>query len=620
MRHLRKHRNVILRILDILVIIFSYFISESIINNSFDIASKLNPTFLYTVGLALIIYIGLFHIFNTYKNITRYENGNDYLVYVLACLIGYIIIALLKIVANINITNSRVNMVAALIIVTAVIGYRVTLRLILTEWPYKNTNKDKEDNRKNVLIIGAGEAARIVIRTLKTTMRDMYHIIGLIDDNVNKINYVISGNKIIGTRQDIPKICKEKNVELILFTISNISNKDRKDILSICQETNCKVRILPGTKDIIKNKNLMDSFRDVEIEDLLGRDTVKLDNRNIKGLIENNAILVTGGGGSIGSELCRQIINYNPKKLIIVDIYENNLYDIEQELKAKYPNTEICAIVASVRDKKRLEEIFAVYKPYLVFHAAAHKHVPLMETSPLEAIKNNVFGTLNTVNCADKYNVKKFILISTDKAVNPTNIMGATKRLCEMIIQAKNQESNTEYAAVRFGNVLGSNGSVVPLFKKQIAKGGPVTVTDKEITRFFMTIPEAVSLVLQAMTFAKGGEIFVLDMGEPVKIYDMAVNLIKLSGYEPNVDIPIEITGLRPGEKLYEEILMNEEGLQETKHDKIHIAKPMDINIEMITKKLSKLQFLLENSDNENKKEIKEIIKEVVPTYKGVKQ
>ena len=619
MRHLRKHRNVILRILDILVIIFSYFISESIINNSFDIASKLNPTFLYTVGLALIIYIGLFHIFNTYKNITRYENGNDYLVYVLACLIGYIIIALLKIVANINITNSRVNMVAALIIVTAVIGYRVTLRLILTEWPYKNTNKDKEDNRKNVLIIGAGEAARIVIRTLKTTMRDMYHIIGLIDDNVNKINYVISGNKIIGTRQDIPKICKEKNVELILFTISNISNKDRKDILSICQETNCKVRILPGTKDIIKNKNLMDSFRDVEIEDLLGRDTVKLDNRNIKGLIENNAILVTGGGGSIGSELCRQIINYNPKKLIIVDIYENNLYDIEQELKAKYLNTEICAIVASVRDKKRLEEIFAVYKPYLVFHAAAHKHVPLMETSPLEAIKNNVFGTLNTVNCADKYNVKKFILISTDKAVNPTNIMGATKRLCEMIIQAKNQESNTEYAAVRFGNVLGSNGSVVPLFKKQIAKGGPVTVTDKEITRFFMTIPEAVSLVLQAMTFAKGGEIFVLDMGEPVKIYDMAVNLIKLSGYEPNVDIPIEITGLRPGEKLYEEILMNEEGLQETKHDKIHIAKPMDINIEMITKKLSKLQFLLENSDNENKKEIKEIIKEVVPTYKGVK-
>ena len=618
MRHLRKHRNVVLRVLDVLVIIFSYFISESIINNNFDIASKLTPTFLYSVILALVIYIGLFHIFKTYKNITRYENGNDYLVYVIACLIGYIIIALLKIIANINITNSRVNMIAALIIVTGVVGYRVTLRLILTEWPYKSTSKEN-NNRKNVLIIGAGEAARIVIRTLKTTMRDTYHIVGLIDDNVNKINYVISGNKIIGTRKDIPKVCKEKNVELILFTISNISNKDRKDILGICQETNCKVRILPGTKDIIKNKNLMDSFRDVEIEDLLGRDTVKLDNRNIKILIEDKTILVTGGGGSIGSELCRQIMTYNPQKLIIVDIYENNLYDIEQELKSKYPNIEICAIVASVRDKKRLEEIFKLYKPYLVFHAAAHKHVPLMEISPLEAIKNNVFGTLNTVNCADKYNVKKFILISTDKAVNPTNIMGATKRLCEMIVQAKNKESNTEFAAVRFGNVLGSNGSVVPLFKKQIAKGGPVTVTDKEITRFFMTIPEAVSLVLQAMTFAKGGEIFVLDMGEPVKIYDMAVNLIKLSGYEPNVDIPIEITGLRPGEKLYEEILMNEEGLQETKHDKIHIAKPMNIDIKMIVTKLSKLQFLLENSNNESKREIKEIIQEVVPTYKETK-
>ena len=337
---------------------------------------------------------------------------------------------------------------------------------------------------------------------------------------------------------------------------------------------------------------------------------------NIKGLIENNAILVTGGGGSIGSELCRQIINYNPKKLIIVDIYENNLYDIEQELKANYKDIEICAIVASVRDKKRLEEVFKTYKPYLVFHAAAHKHVPLMEVSPLEAIKNNVFGTYNTVNLADKYGVKKFILISTDKAVNPTNIMGATKRLCEMIIQAKNKESKTEYAAVRFGNVLGSNGSVVPLFKKQIAKGGPVTVTDKEITRFFMTIPEAVSLVLQAMTFAKGGEIFVLDMGEPVKIYDMAVNLIKLSGLEPDVDIKIEITGLRPGEKLYEELLMVEEGLEKTKHDKIFIAEPLDVDMDKIRNKLDKLQYLLDNKENENKLEIKNVIKEVVPTYK----
>ena len=619
MKYLRKHRNIILRILDILVIIIAYIIAEVLIDNNLFIQNELNPTFIFSVILALIIYITLFHVFKTYKNITRYENGNDYLVYVLSCLISYIIMISLNLITDINIVNSRVNMVAALIIVVGVIGYRVVLRLILTEWPYKSNNKEAQNQKKNVLIIGAGEAARIVIRTLKTTMSDSYNIVGLIDDNENKVNYLISGNKILGTRKEIPQICQEKNVELILFTISNISNKDRKDILEICQQTKCKVRILPGTKDIIKNKNLMDNFRDVEIEDLLGRDTIKLDNRNIKEFIENKTVLVTGGGGSIGSELCRQIVTYNPERLVIVDIYENNLYDIEQELKANYPEIEVCAIVASVRDRKRLDEIFNQYKPYLVFHAAAHKHVPLMETSPLEAIKNNVFGTYNTVNCADKYNVRKFILISTDKAVNPTNIMGATKRLCEMIIQAKNKESKTEYAAVRFGNVLGSNGSVVPLFKKQIAKGGPVTVTHKEITRFFMTIPEAVSLVLQAMTFAKGGEIFVLDMGEPVKIYDMAVNLIKLSGYEPNVDIAIKVTGLRPGEKLYEELLMAEEGLTQTKHNKIFIAEPMDIDMKVIDNKLSKLQFLLDNKVNENREEIKGIIREVVPTYREIK-
>lgn len=342
-----------------------------------------------------------------------------------------------------------------------------------------------------------------------------------------------------------------------------------------------------------------------------------MDNKDIKELIHNKVVLVTGGGGSIGSELCRQIMQFNPERLVIVDIYENNLYDIEQELKFNYPNNRISAIVASVRDKDRLNEIFEEFKPYLVFHAAAHKHVPLMETSPLEAIKNNVFGTYNVVNCADEYGVKRFVLISTDKAVNPTNIMGATKRLCEMIVQAKNKVSNTEYVAVRFGNVLGSNGSVVPLFKKQIAHGGPVTVTHKDITRFFMTIPEAVSLVLQAMSGAKGGEIFVLDMGEPVKIYDMANKLIKLSGLEPGVDVQIKITGLRPGEKLYEEILMEEEGLTETKHDKIHIAKPSNVDIKMIVEKLNKLRKLVETNNNENLSEIKETMHEVVPTYKG---
>ena len=618
MNFIKKHRNVILRIIDIIIIIVSYYFAEVIINNRINIIRELNTTIINTVILASVIYVSLLTMFRTYKNITRYETGVDYLVYILACLIAYTIITAINIIFDLNIAEPRVNTIAALIIVVSIIAYRVILKLLLTE---KNLPKEKNNgSRKNVLIIGAGEAARIVLATLKTTMKDTYNVIGLIDDNLNKVDYAISGKKILGTRYNIPEICRENNVELILFTISNITSKDRKDILSICQETGCKVRILPGTKDLIANKNLMDNFRDVEIEDLLGREAIKLDNKNIGTLIKDKVVLVTGGGGSIGSELCRQIIKYNPSKLVIVDIYENNLYDIEKELRYNYPNQEINTMVASVREKKRLDEIFKEFKPYLVFHAAAHKHVPLMETSPLEAIKNNVFGTYNVVNCADENNVKRFILISTDKAVNPTNVMGATKRLCEMIVQAKNKVSKTEYAAVRFGNVLGSNGSVIPLFKKQIAKGGPVTVTHKDITRFFMTIPEAVSLVLQAMSYAKGGEIFVLDMGEPVKIYDMAVNLIKLSGYEPNVDMQIKITGLRPGEKLYEEILMAEEGLEATKHDKIHIAEPMNIDMDMIGDKLEKLNTLLESSNNEDKEKIKDVIKQIVPTFRDGKQ
>lgn len=614
MKTIKKYRNMMLRVIDIFVIAISYYMAEIIISEPFKITTELNQTIVNTIILAIIIYSSMLHIYKTYKNITRYENGNDYLVYILACLVSYTVISILKFILPINIVSLRTNMIAALIIVTTIIGYRVVLRLILTNG--FQTKDDEKIDRKNVLIIGAGEAARIVLGTLKTTMRDTYNVVGLIDDNTNKVNYAISGNKILGTRSDIIRICEEKHVELILFTISNISNKDRKEILNICQETGCKVRVLPGTEDLIKNRNLMDNFRDVEIEDLLGREPIKLDNKNIGKLIKDKVVLVTGGGGSIGSELCRQIMQYNPEKLVIVDIYENNLYDIEQELKANYPAEKIEAIVASVREKERLNEIFEEFRPYLVFHAAAHKHVPLMETSPLEAIKNNVFGTYNVVNCADEYNVKRFVLISTDKAVNPTNVMGATKRLCEMLIQAKNKVSNTEFVAVRFGNVLGSNGSVIPLFKKQIAKGGPVTVTHKDITRFFMTIPEAVSLVLQAMSGAQGGEIFVLDMGEPVKIYDMAVNLIKLSGYEPNVDIQIKITGLRPGEKLYEELLMAEEGLTQTQHDKIHIAKPMNIDMDMIENKLEKLRVLLKTANNDDKERIKDTIKQIVPTFR----
>ncbi len=621
MKFLRKHRSIVLKTVDVIVVIISYYVAEAVITNNIILTSNLKTPILNTIILAIIIYCTNLHIFKTYKNITRYENGNDYLVYVLICLISCAIMVVLNTFTKLNIVEVRANLIAGLLIVISIIGYRVLLRMILTGEYERNINTQRKNiNKKNVLIIGAGDATKILLGTIKNSMKDTYNVVGLIDDNTNKVDYAISGNKILGTRYDIPRVCKEYNVELIFFAISNISNEDRRKILEICQETGCKVRILPGAKDLIKNKSIMQNFRNVEIEDLLGRDPIKLDNRNIGKLIRNKVVVVTGGGGSIGSELCRQIIKFNPEKLVIVDIYENNLYDIEQELRYNYPKMNIEAIVASVRDKKRLDEIFEEFKPYLVFHAAAHKHVPLMETSPLEAIKNNVFGTYNVVNCADEYKVKRFILISTDKAVNPTNIMGATKRLCEMIVQAKNKVSETEYAAVRFGNVLGSNGSVVPLFKKQIANGGPVTVTHKEITRFFMTIPEAVSLVLQAMSGAEGGEIFVLDMGEPVKIYDMAVKLIKLSGLEPNVDIQIKFTGLRPGEKLYEELLMAEEGLTETKHDKIHVAKPSEINMKDIKHKLSELNKLLDSATNEQKDEIKKVMQEIVPTYKEKKE
>jgi len=446
-------------------------------------------------------------------------------------------------------------------------------------------------------------------------MKDQYNIVGIVDDNTNKLNKNILGVKVLGTRYDIPTIVKEKNVDIIYLAIDNITQMSRKNIIEICQTTGVKTRVLPSTEEIMKKGGIMNNLRDVEIEDLLGRDPIRLDNKNITDLIKGKNVLVTGGGGSIGSELCRQIIKYNPAKLIIFDIYENNLYDIQMELESHYPKNKIEAIVGSVRDKKRLNKIFEEYSPQLVFHAAAHKHVPLMEHSPLEAIKNNVFGTYNVVNCADEYGVERFVLISTDKAVNPTNVMGASKRLCEMIIQAKNKVSKTDYVAVRFGNVLGSNGSVIPLFKKQIAEGGPVTVTHKDITRFFMTIPEAVGLILQAITYAEGGEIFVLDMGKPVKIYDLAVSLIKLSGYEPGVDIQIQFTGLREGEKLYEELLMQEEGLTATKHDKIFVSKPMNVKMEELERKLQILDKIKDEDENLIN-QVKQTMKRVVPTYR----
>ena len=610
---IKKNRNVLLILIDILIIIGCYIASIFFLNIQIDNIKMLAMQILIVV----IIYQIFLNIFRMYQNMMRYEVGKDYIKYIISAFLSMIILSIVYKAFHLEYINLKVNVLSGVLIAGTFVMYRLAGRSILSRRmsKYEKINKNQDNKANNLLIIGAGMGAREIIIAIKNNMRDKYNIVGIIDDDISKINHYILGIKVLGTRYDIPKIAKEKNVDLIFFAINKIDAISRRKILEICQETGVKTRVLPTTEEVITKQGAMNSLRDVQIEDLLGREPVHLDNKNINSLIKNKTVLVTGGGGSIGSELCRQIVKYDPKRLVILDIYENNLYDIEMELRAEYPKLNLEAIVASVRDKARLNNVFETYKPEIVFHAAAHKHVPLMEKSPLEAIHNNVFGTYNVVNCADEYGVEKFVLISTDKAVNPTNIMGASKRVCEMIVQAKNKVSKTEYVAVRFGNVLGSNGSVIPLFKKQIERGGPVTVTHKDITRFFMTIPEAVQLILQAVTYAKGGEIFVLDMGEPVKIYDLAVSLIKLLGYEPNVDIPIEITGLRPGEKLYEEILMSEEGLTSTKHDKIFISKPMHMEMTELEEKLNILKELEYNEKYSNEN-IKNVMKEVVPTYR----
>ncbi len=614
---IKKNRNILLILIDILIIAGCYVSSIIFLNVPINSIKELSLQIL----IAITIYQIFLNIFHMYQNMMRYEVGKDYIKYILSSFLSMIVLSLTEKAFNLEYINLKVNVLSGVLIAGLFVMYRLAGRSFLSRKmsKYEKINKNQDNKTNNLLIIGAGMGAREIIIAIKNNMRDKYNIVGIIDDDISKINHYILGVKVLGTRYDIPKIAKEKNVDLIFFAINKIDAISRRKILEICQETGIKTRVLPTTEEVITKQGAINSLRDVQIEDLLGREPIHLDNKNINSLIKNKTILVTGGGGSIGSELCRQIVKYDPKRLVILDIYENNLYDIEMELRAEYPKLNLEAIVASIRDKARLNNVFETYKPEIVFHAAAHKHVPLMEKSPLEAIKNNVFGTYNVVNCADEYGVEKFVLISTDKAVNPTNIMGASKRVCEMIVQAKNKVSKTEYAAVRFGNVLGSNGSVIPLFKKQIERGGPVTVTHKDITRFFMTIPEAVQLILQAVTYAKGGEIFVLDMGEPVKIYDLAVSLIKLLGYEPNVDIPIEITGLRPGEKLYEEILMSEEGLTSTKHDKIFITKPMSITMEELDEKLEKLKELLKLEKDENS-EVKKYIKEIVPTFKEPKE
>lgn len=466
--------------------------------------------------------------------------------------------------------------------------------------------------RKRVMVVGAGNAGSMVIKEIQTQYWMESMAVAVIDDEEGKHNSRIHGIPIVGGCDKLIEAAKKYNIGEIIIAIPSATKQQMKEILRLCIKTDCKLRILPGMDEIINGKVNLKKVRDVDIEDLLGRDEVKLNTSEISGYLEDETVLVTGGGGSIGSELCRQIAKFKPKKLVIVDIYENNAYELQNELESKYKGKlEFEVLIASVRDKGRLDYIFRTYKPGVVFHAAAHKHVPLMETSPTEAIKNNIFGTINTAECAEKHKVKKFVLVSTDKAVNPTNIMGASKRVAEMVIQSMSKYSKTEFTAVRFGNVLGSNGSVIPLFKKQVESGGPVKVTHPEITRYFMTIPEAARLVIQAGAMAKGGEVFILDMGDPVKILDLARHLIRLSGLRPDKDIKIEFTGLRRGEKLYEELLTAEEGVSATKHEKIYVSKPVSMDAEDLRKEIDVLNNLL----TYDHQDISSHMERLVPTY-----
>lgn len=599
-------------VLDVLALILSSLASVGLRFDFSDIPSNyLLNSYRYLIYDFIIMFV-IFMFFKLYTSMWTYASIVELIDIIFSCIFFECVSYAYKGMFKIEMPRSY-YIIQLLLLILFVCMSRFSFRFIR----FLIINVENKRKKNNTMIIGAGSAGKLLINEINNNQKGFTNrIMCIIDDDKNKIGTYINGIPVVGGRREIQKYCTKYNINEIIIAIPSASKEVIGKISEECSKTKCNIKILPAITALMDDndsKEIMKKMRPLSYEDFLGRDQIVVDNNEIIKQIKDKVILITGGGGSIGSELSRQIAKANPKQLIIFDIYENNAYDIEQELKRDYPKLNLKAIIGSVRDYDRLEDVFKTYKPDAVFHAAAHKHVPLMEVSPNEAIKNNCLGTLNAAKLADKYKVKRFVLISTDKAVRPTNVMGATKRICEMIVQSYDKKSkNTEYVAVRFGNVLGSNGSVIPLFLKQIENGGPVTVTHKEITRFFMTIPEAVSLVLQASVYAKGGEIFVLDMGKPVKIYDLAKKIIRYKGFEPNVDIKIEITGLRPGEKLYEEILMDEEGLKETPNKLIHIGKPIKFDSKKFEKNLENLI----KSSYENRNDIKEKVAKIVTTYK----
>ena len=558
------------------------------------------------IFIVIVISIVIFYVMRLYGSLWSYAGTTELVNILVASILSSGVQMAVYVLVDVRMPRSYYVFYGAGLFVFVTVS-RYSYRVIRTMIKRQKSSK----SCTNVLVVGAGGAGNMLVREISNSSHINKRVVCIVDDARAKQGSYLHGVKIYGGREAIPELVKKYGVEEIMLAIPSAPAKEIKQILDICKETGCELKRLPGVYQLVNGEVSINALKEVDVNDLLGREPVSVDLSSILDYVSGKTILVTGGGGSIGSEICRQVAQHNPRRLVIVDIYENSAYDIQNELKNRYPYLDLVVLIASVRNTKRMDMIFEKYRPDIVYHAAAHKHVPLMEDSPNEAVKNNVLGTWKVVQAADRWKTKRFVMISTDKAVNPTNIMGATKRICEMIVQTYNNRSETEFVSVRFGNVLGSNGSVIPLFKKQIAQGGPVTVTHPEIIRYFMTIPEAVSLVLQAGVYARGGEIFVLDMGEPVKIVDLAKNLILLSGHKPDDDIPIVYTGLRPGEKLYEEMLMEEEGLQDTENKLIHIGKPIKIDEEQFFKQLEKLaDYVVQEPED-----IRKWVQEIVTTY-----
>ncbi len=605
---LSRYRKLILILFDILAVTLAYILPWVLIEGRVNMAvyyPLLVSSCFYFVCCFEIVY----GLMGMYDSLWRYAEVVEFFRLVVASVVA---VAVFVVGSLLLFQERRVPL--SVYFLSALFAISVTLYSRLTYRMYRNMRFQRTGRKaRRVMVIGAGDAAAALLHEQQRAKSPDMNIICVVDDAPDKVGKTIMGVEIMGTTSAIPELCKQCEIETIVLAIPSVEEDDRKRILALCSKTKCNLRILPDIRQMMLTEgDLSSRIRDVRVEDLLGRDTIKL-NELSSAFLANKVVMVTGGGGSIGSELCRQIASYGPRQLLVVDIYENSAYAIQQELLRDCGNA-LCmeVLIASVRDSKKIDALFERYRPDVVFHAAAHKHVPLMEDSPEEAVKNNVYGTYNTALAADKYGVSRYVLVSTDKAVNPTNVMGATKRICEMIVQSMAQKSATTFVAVRFGNVLGSNGSVLPLFKEQIAAGGPLTVTHPDVVRYFMTIPEAVGLVLEAGAMGKGGEVFVLDMGEPVKILELAENLIKLAGFRPYEDIEIKFTGLRPGEKLYEELLMDEEGLRQTDNKKIYIGAPIRLNSTTFFDHLSALKAIAYSNNSEN---LVQALLDIVPTF-----